>query len=95
MKNQNLNKGDKILCKKDYFNNLMKFTKGIEYCIILVEINTNIFDNYSDNYTYYFYDDNSRTMTSDSEYGLYSFFYKLTEVRNMKLKKLNNEKSKY
>ena len=91
MKNQNINKGDKILCKKDYCNNRMKFTKGIEYYIVTVEISTNIFDNYSDNYTYYFSDDNRRIITSNSEYGLYSFFYRMTEVRNLKLKQLNNE----
>ena len=92
MKNQNLNKGDKILCKNDIHNSRINFTKGIEYYIVAIEHKNDNYDDDGSNYYYYISDDNSQIIVSENERLIYNYFYTNQEVRNMKLKKINDDK---
>ena len=81
MKNQNLNKGDKLLCKKNYNNSYMRFTKGIEYYVSAIEINSN-------DYKYYFCDDDDLVISCVDEICFFDFFYIKNGIRKIKLEKL-------
>ena len=85
MKNQNINVGDKLLCKK-YLNigSSSHFNYG-EYYIV-----SNIIIEYD--YLYIIDNNNYGYLFINSDY-LYSHFYTKKEERKIKLNKLINEKT--
>ena len=87
MKNQNINVGDKLLCKK-YLNigSSSHFNYG-EYYIV-----SNIIIEY-DLYCYIISEDNNYGYPFINSDYLYSHFYTKKEERKIKLNKLINEKT--
>ena len=82
MKNQNLNVGDKLLCKKDLTTSYSIYHKDRYYIVHFII-------NYDDDYQYLISDDKNTysSFKYDEEY-LYTYFYRKNEVRKIKLKKL-------
>lgn len=91
MKKQNINVGDRLLCKKDFSDDSNRFRKGRYYLVWDI---TNDISYDDDDYIYQIEDE------QDMLYGFYysellcSHFYMKNELRNIKLKKLN-EKAGY
>ena len=83
MKKQNINKGDRLLCK----NNLWcVFNKGEYYYIEYIEDNVT---GSIHNLIYYTKDNNNVIYPIIDEHFFHSHFYTKKEERNMKLTKLN------
>ena len=84
MKKQNINIGDKLLCK----DNLYEIFKKYKYYYV-----DNVIDFSTDN-SEYFYDIRTEYDTIlpffQEEY-LYTYFYRKNEVRKKKLEKINEE----
>jgi len=97
MRNQNLNVGEKLSCKKDYINNKISIRKDEEYEISDIAINDSSLIDGDENVIYYYYilDDNNSKIEIRNDEDIETYFYTKKDIRKMKLKKLNNEKSKY
>ena len=88
MKKQNLNIGDKLLCREGiHIKEFTYFYANKSYNIGFIEIR-------NDDYCYYITDENDRyyRFSINSDY-LYSHFYTKKEERKIKLNKLINEKT--
>ena len=100
MKNQNLNIGDKLLCKNYLKTEYSRLIEGDYYLLVDFEIfnheeycdvNYTFYDEYNyDDYVYYIDDNNHHSFSILDEKDLYKYFYKKNEIRNMKLEKLKN-----
>ena len=93
MKNQNLNKGDKLLCKKDSFYSNYVLTEGIEYEILSIIVNyIPTYNHYSiiGDYNYYIKDDDGE-LCLIYETDFYDFFCSKNELRKIKLTKIYEE----
>ena len=88
MKKQNINKGDELLCRTTLSNKYIDiFKKGKYYIVweILVFNDPSV-------YTYYICDETGMlTPFRYDEKILYKYFYSKNDVRNMKLKNLEND----
>ena len=100
MKNQNLNIGDKLLCKnssKNLSSNEFpiysgpSLSKGLEYEIVDIKYNH---ENIDTGYYYYVSQNNNRIVGHTNEFLFYTSFYTKNEIRKIKLNKLINEESK-
>lgn len=89
MRTLNIKVGDKILCKKSEHRTELYLTKGIEY--VIFEVNDFYFMGEYLHSTYTVIDDkyDDRDFIGDDEFNEY--FYNNIELRNIKLKKLNEE----
>jgi len=108
MTKKNINLDDRLLCKKDLFQNLISddklvefshFEKGKYYSVVNIKI---IDDNYAyknmcdhifgeDDYIYYLNGEINKPCSFWNESVFHEYFYEKNELRNMKLKKINNE----
>jgi len=94
MDKQNLNIGDKLLCKNDLkslvSNNtsLLFFKKGKYYVVDEIRLINDIFVDYNE-YFYYIIDDNNERYSFWMERYLYTYFYTKNEIRSMKLNEIN------
>ena len=93
MRNQNLNVGEKLSCKKDYINNKISIRKDEEYEISDIAINDSSLIDGDENVIYYYYilDDNNSKIEIRNDEDMNRYFYTNQEVRNMKLKKIYEE----
>lgn len=89
MKKQNINKGDKLLCKEGFTSSMINFYKNKEYSIRDIKLTDHNYD--YDDYVYEFIDENNKIFTIWYEDELYNYFYTEKEVRKFKLKQLNEE----
>ena len=86
MKKQNLNIGDKLLCKIDVNKSYLTLTKGVEYIILSADIDVLY-------YKYNIIDDTNKDFYYIEEFD--DYFYTKNEVRKIKLEKLKNEEAEY
>ena len=84
MKKQNLNIGDSLLCKKNLSLELHNFFNKNKYYIVCF---VNIF---GDDYSYDILDEDNIVFTFLPKH-IRTYFYTKREVRNIKLKKINEE----
>jgi len=89
MKDQNLNVGDKLLCKNDYVINKISIHKGREYEITEILLNAWVVND-GDERFYYIIDDDDCKVEIQRIEELNSFFYTKNEIRKIKLKKLED-----
>lgn len=90
MKDQNFKIVDKLLCKKDYINELVSFHYGIEYVITDMLLNAWIVIENEERF-YYLKDDNGNKIELRHEIDLNEYFCNKQDIRNMKLKKIHEE----
>lgn len=83
---QNLKIGDKLLCKKDFFFIGTNFYKGREYEIYNIR---KIEDEYFNYYSYSLIDNINSELLYLIDADLDDIFYSVKEMRDMKLKKIN------
>ena len=87
MSKYNINVGDKLLCKLDYCSIITKFHEGREYEVFSIKNE----DDYFNYYSFLLKDYINNEIIFIDDIDLNSAFYSKSEVRNMKLKKLNND----
>ena len=87
MDKQNINIGDKLLCKNSYYNYTEVFYKDREYEIV----NTN---NYYSNF-YSLKEKNNKKLLYLRKVDFYDVFYTKQEERKIKLNKLKNDEKEY
>jgi len=84
MSNQ-INKGDRLLCKKDCISKYSLFIKNEYYYIDTIDIN-------DDEENFYFVIDNCNSLSWFwGDYNLYSVFYTKKEIRKIKLNSIYYE----
>ena len=85
MKKQNINIGDKLLCKKDFSDLSYRFLKG-RYYLVWNIINDIVYDN--EDYIYQIEAEQEISYDFYFEKILYDHFYSNSELRKIKLEKL-------
>ena len=84
MKIPDIKVGDKLLCKKNLYNSIIRFYKNRYYTVFDIE-------NYIDMNDYTYYIGNNISWSFFSEDLLLEHFYNKNDIRKMKLKKLYEE----
>jgi len=91
MKKQDINIGDKLLCKNDYnSNNITTFYENVEYEISNIILSDNIISKEKDYRCIYIKNDIDNDVFFVGQSDLDILFYTKNEVRKIKLKKLDN-----